>query len=147
MPKFKGQKTFSFCHLDFELHLSFEFYHLNFSLTSRFLRRVFQYNSHLGRSARMQRLSVILLAAFVSLLLTACAPSKHRPIDVYLTVESDHGDPDLWQMQYELTVEILPEGSRSMELSPEGEDGYYDDGETVTTRYRAVLPERIPKRT
>jgi hypothetical protein len=38
----------------------------------------------------------------------------------------------LWQTQYELTIEILPEGSGTVELSPAGEDGYYDDGEVVT---------------
>jgi len=38
----------------------------------------------------------------------------------------------VWKTQYELTTEILPEGSGTMELSPAGEDGYYDNGATVT---------------
>jgi len=206
----------------------------------------------------MRSLSVILLLAFISLLLFGCGPSKHRPIDVYLTVESEYGDPDppvgsnyrnygmtitasvdssvpagegtryvcagwtgtgsapasgstsslqftiiqnstiiwhwqtqyyltllssygeplgegwydegatatwsvttpwpgdpgvryvtdttsgdilmdspktitiTWTTQYELTIEIVPEGSGTVELSPPSEDGYYDDGEVVT---------------
>jgi len=143
----------------------------------------------------MRSLSVILLLAFISLLLFGCGPSKHRPIDVYLTVESDYGSPNppvgenylnygmtitasvdspvagvtegtryvctgwngtgsapaiggtnscqftitqnssitwAWKTQYELTIEILPEGSGTVELSPAGEDGYYDNGEVVT---------------
>jgi len=37
-----------------------------------------------------------------------------------------------WVTQYELTIEVLPDGSGNVELSPAGEDGYYDDGEVVT---------------
>jgi len=42
----------------------------------------------------MRSLRVILLAAFISLLLFGCYHGKHRPIDVYLTVESDYGSPN-----------------------------------------------------
>jgi uncharacterized delta-60 repeat protein len=41
----------------------------------------------------MRSLFVVLLVVFLSLLLITCGPSKHRPIDVYLTVESDYGSP------------------------------------------------------
>jgi len=42
----------------------------------------------------MRDLPVILLAVFLSAVLVGCGPSKHRPIDVYLTVESEHGSPN-----------------------------------------------------
>jgi len=41
----------------------------------------------------MRSLRVILLAVFISLLFIGCYHGKHRPIDVYLTVESEHGSP------------------------------------------------------
>jgi uncharacterized delta-60 repeat protein len=40
------------------------------------------------------RSSVILLVVILSALLIGCGPSKHRPIDVYLTVESEYGSPN-----------------------------------------------------
>jgi uncharacterized delta-60 repeat protein len=41
----------------------------------------------------MRYLSVLLLAVSLSLLFIGCYHSKHRPIDVYLTVESEYGSP------------------------------------------------------
>jgi uncharacterized delta-60 repeat protein len=41
----------------------------------------------------MRFFSHILLAVFLSLLFIGCEPSKHRQIDVYLTVQSDYGSP------------------------------------------------------
>jgi len=141
----------------------------------------------------MDKVSILLAAISFSLLLVGCQESKHRPIDVYLTVESERGSPTppvgenylnwgmtitasvdspvagetgtryvcigwtgtgsvppggaatsvtftitenssitwLWKTQYELTLQILPEGSGTVELSPAGEDGYYDDGVVV----------------
>jgi len=37
---------------------------------------------------------LIPLAVLLSILLFGCGPSKHRPIDVYLTVESEYGSPN-----------------------------------------------------
>jgi PKD repeat protein len=141
------------------------------------------------------RTLLVPLLFILSVVLIGCGPGKHRPIDVYLTVESDYGSPNppvgdshfnwgttvtasvdspvasetegtryvctgwtgagsvpptgstnsvsfvitqnssitwLWKIQYELTIEILPEGSGMVEVSPAGENSYYDDGEVVT---------------
>jgi parallel beta-helix repeat protein/predicted outer membrane repeat protein len=63
---------------------------------------------------------------------TGSAPPGGSTNSVTFTITENSSITWLWKTQYELTVEILPEGSGTVELSPAGEDGYYDDGAVVT---------------